>query len=50
MPTQTFEIEAETLEQARNVLKSKIPAGLFVQNEEVISSGKVQVSRGEGDT
>lgn len=50
MNTQNIEVEADTLEQARKDLKAKIPAGYFIQSEQVLSDGKIQTSRGMAET
>jgi len=39
MPSDTLEIEAESLEEAREAVKSRIPAGLSLLSEEIISDG-----------
>ncbi len=50
MNTQTIQVEAESVELARADLKTKIPAGFFIQSEEILSTGKIQTSRGMADT
>lgn len=50
MNTQTFQIEAETLELARMELKARIPTGFFVQSEKIISAGEPLTSREMAET
>jgi hypothetical protein len=40
MTEQTIEIEAETLEEARERVKSQIPEGFYLLSERIISDGK----------
>lgn len=50
MSTQTLQAEAETVELARANLKTQIPDGWFIQSEEILSTGKIQISRGTAET
>jgi hypothetical protein len=45
MADNTIEIEAETLEEAREQVKSRIPEGLYLLSERVISDGKPKTAR-----
>jgi hypothetical protein len=45
MADKTIEIEAETLEEAREQVKSQIPEGLHLLSEQVISDGKPKTVR-----
>jgi len=50
MTDKTIEIEAETLEEAREQVKSQIPEGLHLLSEQVISDGKPQTVKVLGNT
>lgn len=50
MADKTIEIEAETLEEAREQVKSQIPEGVSVLSEKVISDGKPKTTRAAADT
>jgi len=45
-----IKIEADSLEQAREQLKSQIPRGLRLLSEKVVSSGRRKTCQGVGDT
>ena len=50
MSNQVIETEAETLEEARTQAKAKLPPGMQVLYEDVISDGSVRAVRGISDT
>lgn len=50
MTEKIIEIEAETLEEAREQVKSQIPEGLHVLSEQVISDGKSKTVKAVADT
>lgn len=45
-----IEIEAETLEEAREQIKSQIPEGLHLLSEQVVSDGKPKTTKAQADT
>jgi predicted RNA-binding protein Jag len=50
MAEKTIEVEADTLEEAREQLKSQVPKGFSVLTEQIISDGKHQIAKASGDT
>ena len=46
----TIEIEADSLQEARNQVKSSIPKDLYLLSEKVISDGRSIIARGIADT
>jgi hypothetical protein len=50
MNTQSIQVEADSLELARQELKARLPSGWFVQSEQVLSDGRPQTSRGMAET
>lgn len=46
MKRQTVDIEGNTLDDAREKAKSKIPSGFFIISERVVSEGKPQFAKG----
>jgi len=50
MDEQMIEIEAESLEEARELLKSRIPEGLDLLSEQIISDGKPKTVNAVADT
>lgn len=50
MTETTIEVEAETLEEAREQVNAQIPEGLYLLSEEIISDGKPMIVRAIADT
>jgi len=47
---QTIEVEAESLDEARNKIESQIPQGLSIRSENIISDGKPKTAKGIAET
>lgn len=50
MVTKILEVEAETLEKARNKISAQIPDGFRIDSETIISDGKIRTVRESSDT
>ena len=50
MAAETFQIKADSLQEARELAKRRILAGFHVLSERVISDGKLMRARGVGKT
>ena len=50
MSEQWIEVEADSLEEARELLKSQVPEGLYLISEQVISDGSVQTIKAYADS
>ncbi len=50
MPEQVLDIEANTLQEARNIIRSKMPQGYYLLSEKILSDGQPKSVRGIGET
>jgi HEAT repeat protein len=50
MTDQTIKVEANSIEEAREMIKSQLPKGLYVLSEKVLSDGKQQIIESIAET
>ena len=50
MPEQTITIEANSIEEAKELLKTKLPEGFQIVSEEIVSDGNLKVIQVTGDS